>query len=96
MTSLALSLGMATLHRLTASLLPSHKLFAILRDIYMHQGYTFKTALKPENIHLFYASLEVAVLATSEAIRLTVQLPLTERRTYTVYDPIPLPSFEQI
>jgi hypothetical protein len=33
LASLALSLDMATLHRLTASLLPSHKLFAILRDI---------------------------------------------------------------
>jgi hypothetical protein len=31
-TSLALSLDMATLHQLTASLLPSHKLFAILRE----------------------------------------------------------------
>jgi hypothetical protein len=62
----------------------------------VHQGYTFKTALKPENMHLFYASSEVlVVLATSKAIRLIVQLPLrTERRTYTIYNPIPLPSFE--
>ncbi|PNF40358.1 hypothetical protein B7P43_G03254 [Cryptotermes secundus] len=98
LTSLALSLDMATLHRLTTSLLPSHKLFAILRDIYvqLEQGYSFITALKPENMHLFYASSEIAVLATSEAIRLIIQLPLrTEQRTYTVYEPIPLPSFEQ-
>ncbi|PNF23742.1 hypothetical protein B7P43_G17246, partial [Cryptotermes secundus] len=97
-TSLVLSLDMATLHRLTASLLPSHKLFAILRDIYvqLEQGYSFITALNPENMHLFYASSGVAVLATSEAIRLIVQLPLrTEQRAYNVYEPIPLPSFKQ-
>jgi hypothetical protein len=34
-------------------------------------------------MHLFYASLEIAVLATIEAIRLVIQIPLrTERRTY--------------
>jgi hypothetical protein len=35
------------------------------------------------------------VLATSEATRLIVQIPLrTERRTYISYDPAPLPTFE--
>jgi predicted amidophosphoribosyltransferase len=33
-------------------------------------------ALKSENMHLFYASLEIAVLATIEAIRLVIQIPL--------------------
>jgi hypothetical protein len=48
-------------------------------------------ALKPENMHLFYASLEIAVLATIEAIHLVIQIPLrTERRTYMIYAPVPL------
>jgi hypothetical protein len=35
------------------------------------------------------------VLATSEAIRLIVQIPLrTERSTYIIYNPVPLPTFE--
>ena len=92
-----LSLDLATSHRLTASLLPSHKLFAILRDIYvqLEQGYSFITALKPENMHVFYASAEVAVLATEEAIRLIIQLPLrNEKRTYLVYNPVALPTFK--
>jgi hypothetical protein len=42
-------------------------------------------------MHLFYASLEIAVLATIEAIRLVIQIPLrTERRTYLIYAPVPL------
>ncbi|PNF30504.1 hypothetical protein B7P43_G10878 [Cryptotermes secundus] len=96
-SSITLSLDLAMTHRLTASLLPSHKLFAILRDIYvqLEQGYSFITALKPENFHVFYASAQVAVLATEEAIRLVIQLPLRhEKRTYLVYDPVALPTFE--
>jgi hypothetical protein len=54
LTSLTLSLDMAALHRLTASLLSSHKLLGILRDIYVQlEGYTFIATLKPENMHLF-------------------------------------------
>jgi hypothetical protein len=42
-------------------------------------------------MHLFYASLEIAVLATIEAIRLVIQIPLrTERRIYLIYAPVPL------
>jgi hypothetical protein len=96
-TNLALSLDIAALHKLTASLLPSHKFFEILRDIHVQldQGYSLITNLKPENMHLFYASAEIAALATSDAIRLIVQIPLrTERRTYVVYSPIPLPTWE--
>jgi hypothetical protein len=76
-TGLVLSLYMATLYRLTASLLPWHMLYAIFRDFYVQldQGYMLIAALKPENMHLFYASSEIAVLATSEAIRLIVQIP---------------------
>jgi hypothetical protein len=97
LTSLTLSLDMAALRRLTASLLSSHKLLEILRDIYLQleQGYTFMATLKPENMHLFYASSETTALATEEAIRLIIQIPLrTERRTYSVYEPIPLPTLE--
>jgi hypothetical protein len=48
-------------------------------------------ALKPENMHLFYASLEIAVLATIEDIRLVIQIPLrNERRTYMIHAPVPL------
>jgi hypothetical protein len=40
-------------------------------------------------MHLFYASLEIGVLATIEAIRLVIQIPLrTERRTYLIYAPV--------
>jgi hypothetical protein len=40
-------------------------------------------------VHLFYETAEIAALATSDVIRLVVQVPLkTERRIYTVYDPI--------
>jgi hypothetical protein len=47
--------------------------------------------VKPENMHLFYASLEIAVLATIKAIRLVIQIPLqTERRTYLIHAPVPL------
>jgi hypothetical protein len=95
--SLDLSLDMATLHRLTASLLPSHKLFVILPDIYVQldQGYTLIAALKPENMHQFYASSENAVLVTSDAIRLVIQIQhRTERRTYIVYTPVHLPTLE--
>jgi hypothetical protein len=42
-------------------------------------------------MHLFYASLEIAVLATTEAIRLVIQIPLrTEKRTYLIHAPQPL------
>jgi hypothetical protein len=42
-------------------------------------------------MHLFYASLEIAVLATIKAIRLVIQIPLrTERQTYLIYGPVPL------
>jgi hypothetical protein len=37
-------------------------------------------ALKPENMHLSYTSLEIAVLATIEAIRLIIQIPLRTER----------------
>jgi hypothetical protein len=40
---------------------------------------------------LFHASLEIAVLATIEAIRLVIRIQLrTERRTYQIYAPVPL------
>jgi hypothetical protein len=43
-------------------------------------------ALKSENMHLFFASLETAVLATVEVILLVVQILLrTERWTYLIY-----------
>ena len=46
-------------------------------------------------MHLFYATAQVAVLAISKAIRLVIQLPLrSERRTYSVYIPIALPTIE--
>jgi hypothetical protein len=96
-TNLALSLDIAALHKLTASLVPSHKLFEILRDIYVQldQDYTFIAALKPENMHLFYESADIAAVATSDAVRLIIQIPLrTERRTYLVYTPISLPTWE--
>jgi hypothetical protein len=42
-------------------------------------------------MRLFYASLEIAVLATIEAIRLVIQIPLwTERRAYLIHAPVPL------
>jgi hypothetical protein len=42
-------------------------------------------------MHVFYASLEIAVLATIEAIHLVIQIPLrTERRTYLIHAPVPL------
>jgi hypothetical protein len=42
-------------------------------------------------MRLFYASLEIAVLATIEVIRLVIQIPLwTQRRTYLIYAPVPL------
>jgi hypothetical protein len=44
--------------------------------------------------HLFYAYLDIAVLATIEAIeaiRLVIQIPVsTERRTCLIYAPVPL------
>jgi hypothetical protein len=41
-------------------------------------------------MHLFYASLEIAVLATIEPIRLVIQIPLrTERPTYLINAPAP-------
>jgi hypothetical protein len=46
-------------------------------------------------MHLFYASSEISVLATGEAIRLIIQIPLrSERQTYTVYTPVSLPTWE--
>jgi hypothetical protein len=48
-------------------------------------------ALKPENMHLLYVSLEITVLATIEVIRLVIQIPLrTKRWTYLIYAPVPL------
>jgi hypothetical protein len=55
----------------------------------------FIALLKPENMHLFYASSEFTALATEEAIRLVIQIPLrTGKRTCSVYEPIPLPTLE--
>jgi hypothetical protein len=44
-------------------------------------------------MHLFYASLEIAVLATIEAIHLVIQIPLqTKRWTYLIHAPCtPIP-----
>jgi hypothetical protein len=97
--SLASSLDMATLHKLTASLLPSQKLLAILRDIYVQldEGYTFTTALKLENMHLFYASAEISVLATRDTIHLVIQIPLGPKYGPTEYtSPSPYPHSNQI
>jgi hypothetical protein len=42
-------------------------------------------------MHLFYASLEIAALATIEAICLVVQISLrSERPTYLIYAPVHL------
>jgi hypothetical protein len=41
-------------------------------------------------MHLFYTSLEIAVLATTEAICLVIQIQLrTERWTYLIHAPAP-------
>jgi hypothetical protein len=44
-------------------------------------------------MRLFYASLEIALLATIKAIHLVIQIPLRiERRTYLIYAPFtPIP-----
>jgi hypothetical protein len=67
----------------------------VVRDFARHLGSVgpglhLIVALKPENMHLFYPTWEIAVLATSEAILLIVQIPLrTEIWTYMVYNPVP-------
>jgi hypothetical protein len=67
-------------------LLPLRKLFEILHDI---------LRLLDQRTCIVLCISEIAVLATSEAIRLVIQNPLmTERRTYSVYNPVPLPTFE--
>jgi hypothetical protein len=48
-------------------------------------------------MHIFYASVSITAFATPEAMRLVIQIPLrTESRTYLVYTPVPVPTFEPV
>jgi hypothetical protein len=71
----------------------------ILQEILvrLEPGYTLLATLKPEAMHIFYASVSITAFATPEAIRLVIQIPLrTESRTYLIYTPVPVPTFEPV
>jgi hypothetical protein len=81
----------ARLNSVTTSLVSSHKLCEILREIVlrMPQGYSLLAPVRPESMHIFYATSTVTVIATKETIRLVIQIPLkTDRSSYSVYEPI--------
>jgi hypothetical protein len=75
-----LSLGMDTarLNTITASLVPSHKLSEILREIVIRiqQGYSLLAPVPPETMHIFYATSAISAIATKEEIRHLIQNPL--------------------
>jgi hypothetical protein len=61
----------------------------------MPQRYSLLAAVRPESMHLFYANSAISAIATQKTIRLLIQIPLkTDGSTYSVYDPIPIPTFE--
>jgi hypothetical protein len=66
------------LNTVTASLVPSQKLCEILREIVLRvpQGYSLLASVRPESMHVFYATSAVSVIATQETIRLVIQIPL--------------------
>jgi hypothetical protein len=46
-------------------------------------------------MHIFYATSAISEIATKETICLVLQIPLkTDRSTYSVYEQIPIPTFE--
>jgi hypothetical protein len=48
----------------------------------MEPGYTLLTKIEPETMHVLYVTVAIAALATPEAIRLFIQIPLrTEGRS---------------
>jgi hypothetical protein len=69
---------MATLNKLTASLILSHRLREILHEILVRiePGSTPLTTFNPETMHVFYATVAIAALPTPEAIRRLIQIPL--------------------
>jgi hypothetical protein len=94
---LIFGMDMARLSTITASLLPSHKLCEILREIVirMPQGYSPLAPVRPETIHIVYATSAISAIATKETIRLPIQVTLkTKGSTYSIYDPISIPTFK--
>jgi hypothetical protein len=72
-----LGIEMARLNTVTARLVLSHKLCEILRKILliMPQGYSLLAPVRPESMHIFYATSAVTAIATKETIRLVIQIP---------------------
>jgi hypothetical protein len=63
----------------------------------MPQGYSLLAPVRPESMHIFYGTSAVTAIVTKEAIRLVIQIPLkTDRFTYYVYEPIPIPTIEDV
>jgi hypothetical protein len=53
--------------------------------------YTLLATIKPEIMHVFYATVAIAALPTPEAIRLLIQIPLrTEGWAYLVDARVPV------
>ena len=74
------ALVLASLNKLTVSLLPSKKLMYILQSILIHldPGIGLIAPLKPEFMYIYYEAIQIAAVASPHAIRLFLQMPLRE------------------
>ena len=66
------ALVLASLNKLTVSLLPSKKLMYILQSILIHldPGIGLIAPLKPEFMYIYYEAIQIAAVASPHAIRL--------------------------
>jgi hypothetical protein len=74
------ALELASLNKLTVSLLPFKKLMYILQSILIHlePGLGLVAPLKPEFKYIFYEAIQITAVASPHAIRLFLQMPLRE------------------
>jgi hypothetical protein len=63
---LMLGMEIARLNTVTTSLVSSHKLCEILQEVVlrMQEGYSLLAAVRPETMHIFYATSAISAVAT--------------------------------
>jgi hypothetical protein len=79
------------MNRLKVSFIPAKKLTETLQGVlvWLEHDCSLVTTIRPENMHIFYTSLHIAVIATINSIRLIVHIPLkTESQAYSASNPI--------
>jgi hypothetical protein len=90
------ALELASLNKLTLSLLPSKKLMYILQSILvrLEPGIGWIFPLKPETMYMFYETIQITAVASSYGIRLFLETPLREdARTFSIFQILTFPIY---